>query len=46
MNWAKKMRACHPPHTTYLASWKENIDYIFYNPDSMVVEKLLDMPEK
>ena len=40
------MRKSHPPHTTYLSSWKENIDYIFYNPESMVVEKLLDMPEK
>ena len=39
-------KRCHPSYTMYHFAMKENIDYIFYSPETMRVTKLLDLPKK
>jgi hypothetical protein len=47
-SWAEEIKRRHPPYSIYgkEESMKKNIDFIFYNPSTMVVRKLLEMPEK
>ena len=46
LKWAKKIKNSHPEYTCYLKESKTNIDYIFYNPNSMDISKILDFPDK
>uniref|UniRef100_UPI0035C67883 hypothetical protein n=1 Tax=Serratia quinivorans TaxID=137545 RepID=UPI0035C67883 len=45
IQWGDMNRACHPLFTNYRFNFKECIDYIYYNPKTMIVEKLLELPD-